>query len=867
MLIRRWNAATAPQLLLLATIFLSVPRLAETQPGLTIGFSGTGLRSINYGGTEFLANGDFRLNEVAFLNADSTVTDGSTASTVTVDANLQTQTRAYNWGSIVTSYSIVGSNQLRISVTVNNQTPNTIQRIWMEPLSVHFPSSPPEFGPGYPLITDTVQQPAVQPMTYNGGLLVVAVDDLLKPLQIGFPYSYDGPANTIFPLTLNTDRVASYCDCFRTINRPIPGNSSDTFLFSLRFGGPGSTPVSLASDVYQNFAAAFPPTMFWPDRRAIASLHIASWPNGSAAYATNPRGWFNDPSVDVTTAAGVANFQQRLLAYADYSISILNNMNAQGMITWDIEGEQFPGFVGDPTIMATVAPEMAGIADAYFAKFRNAGFRVGVAVRPEQVILSPDGATIQENFVSDQLGALLPKITYAHNRWGATLFYIDSNIIYWNDQHPIDRLIFETLHNLFPDSLFIPEHSDAQYWAYSAPYLQLDQGFTSTPAAVRFMYPNAFTVISTADGAIQQNFNALVTAVQQGDVLLFRGWFNDPQNALDASIYQAAGASAPLVVSVTPQFAAAGPGQTVQLAATVAGTANQSVTWTLDSGSAGSLSPAGLYTSPASIAGQQIATVRATSGADGTKSATASITVAPSVAVSLLPQGESIGPNQLLQLTAAVAGNTNQQVTWSLLSGPGSLSQSGLYRAPVSIAAQQTVTVEATSSADQTKSATATITLLPAFSLSVSPGSGSLSAGQTLQFTSSVTGNANQQVTWSIAPAGLGIISASGLYTAPSSIGAQQTVTVRATSVADGTKFASATITLNPAVGISLAPNTGSLSAGQTLQFTPTVTGSGNQQVTWNIAPAGLGIISSSGLYQAPSAVASQQSVTIRPRA
>jgi hypothetical protein len=53
-------------------------------------------------------------------------------------------------------------------------------------------------------------------------------------------------------------------------------------------------------------------------------------------------------------------------------------------------------------------------------------------------------------------------------------------------------------------------------------------------------------------------------------------------------------------------------------------------------------------------------------------------------------------------------------------------------------------------------------------------------------------------VTWSIQPPGTGSVNASGLYTAPASIASQSTVQVIATSVADGTKSASAAVTLNP---------------------------------------------------------------------
>src|SRR5262244_3268467 len=101
--------------------------------------------------------------------------------------------------------------------------------------------------------------------------------------------------------------------------------------------------------------------------------------------------------------------------------------------------------------------------------------------------------------------------------------------------------------------------------------------------------------------------------------------------------------------------------------------------------------------------------------------------------------------------------------------------------------------VTATSLADPTKSVSATITLMPPVGVSVSPAAATLSQGQTQQFTATVTGSGNSAVTWSIAPS-LGTVSAAGLYTAPVSIGSQQAVMVTATSVADPTKSASATI-------------------------------------------------------------------------
>ena len=143
--------------------------------------------------------------------------------------------------------------------------------------------------------------------------------------------------------------------------------------------------------------------------------------------------------------------------------------------------------------------------------------------------------------------------------------------------------------------------------------------------------------------------------------------------------------------------------------------------------------------------------------------------------------------------------------------------------------------------------------------------SGSLTANQTLQLIANVTGTSNTAVTWSILNGGPGAISTSGVYTAPASISTQQTVTVQAMSLADNTVTATATITLNPAVAVTLNPNLISLNASQTQQFTSTVTGTANKGVTWSLSPStGSGSITAGGLYTAPANVTSPQTVLVQ---
>ncbi len=136
--------------------------------------------------------------------------------------------------------------------------------------------------------------------------------------------------------------------------------------------------------------------------------------------------------------------------------------------------------------------------------------------------------------------------------------------------------------------------------------------------------------------------------------------------------------------------------------------------------------------------------------------------------------------------------------------GAGTVSQPGLYTAPAAIPTAQTVLVTATDLANSLITESATITLIPPV-VSVTPTNATLYAGQTEQFFAPITNSTNTQVTWSIAPAGAGSVSPSGLYSAPIGITSQQSVTITATSQAVPTLSASAVITLSPTQCVSNA--------------------------------------------------------------
>lgn len=231
-----------------------------------------------------------------------------------------------------------------------------------------------------------------------------------------------------------------------------------------------------------------------------------------------------------------------------------------------------------------------------------------------------------------------------------------------------------------------------------------------------------------------------------------------------------------------------GLGTTLQFTATVTGSTNTAVTWSVDTiaggnSADGTITSGGLYTAPTTVGSH---TVTATSVADPTKSASAAIQVAQG-AISISPTSATVAPGATQQFTATVQGESSTGVTWSVdgttggSTTVGTISASGLYTAPPQTGAH---TVKATSVVDPSLSASAAATI---FGLTVSPAAALVVPSGTQQFTATVTGSPITGVNWFVdGVAGgntqFGTISTKGLYTAPFAVGAH---TITATAVAN----------------------------------------------------------------------------------
>jgi hypothetical protein len=185
-----------------------------------------------------------------------------------------------------------------------------------------------------------------------------------------------------------------------------------------------------------------------------------------------------------------------------------------------------------------------------------------------------------------------------------------------------------------------------------------------------------------------------------------------------------------VTVSVSPSSANVTVNTKQQFTATVSGSSNQAVTWDVNgmvggNGTAGFIdSVSGLYTAPAAPPSPATVTVHASSSAvTPVAVGSASVTVVnappppPPVGISISPTSASVRVKATKQFTVAVTNTTNTSVTWKVngVNGGnatfGTVSSSGLYKAPNNVPSSAKVSVTAISAADTTKSASASVTV------------------------------------------------------------------------------------------------------------------------------------------------------------
>jgi hypothetical protein len=210
-------------------------------------------------------------------------------------------------------------------------------------------------------------------------------------------------------------------------------------------------------------------------------------------------------------------------------------------------------------------------------------------------------------------------------------------------------------------------------------------------------------------------------------------------------------------LTITPASATTVSGQTQQF------TANMPATWT--SSCSGMNATTGLFTSPA--AQGTVCSITATATGAVAYTAAASDTIGASGVFSVTPASGTVQENATQQFTASASAN------WTTTCG--SISSSGLYKAPLYPSTTCTVTATATSGGESAK---AQLTLVSP--IVMTPVSASTALGQTQQFT------ANMPVTWT---AKCGTITSGGLYTANGTVDTDCTIEAIATGTIKYTAY------------------------------------------------------------------------------
>ncbi|MDQ2711699.1 MAG: hypothetical protein M3Y72_01985 [Acidobacteriota bacterium] len=571
-------------LLILSGLLLVAGRPIEAASGLNVTYGNGGVQQLSYNGTLLEDSGAYPADAFHIWHMKATDLNGNLMSGGQYGWGETNNGRSWNpvnhtwtyrfvWGTIDVQFVQAGDTLNVRVATVNNPSSGIIfDGATIYPFVLRFPQLPLGFvNASYEHFAFNSTGPSVTVADFGMGEVAAVYADASKLLYTG--YQPAGAPNTYFPIISGTsiDGMATF---FPHQDRPVLPGQTDFFTVSLRFAPSGTPAASLAKDAYQSWATVWPSTLQWNDRRVIGTVYLASSPGGdpthAGGYPNNPRRYFNDSNpndFDVRSSNGLSSFQNRILQQAQSNVQNLQKLAAQGAITWDIEGEAYPqptSYACAPDQIAQLAPEMESVItssssqyagmkldDAYFKTMRDAGFKVGVCVRPQHYTVNADGTASQVYLPDSQIAAeLIRKMRYAHDRWGATMFYVDSDVEV-NDAN-FDASIFAQAAAALPDSLIIPEESTPKYYAYTAAFRTfIFHGDLGTPADVYNFYPNAFSanLINDVDpNKLAQYRQQLTDSVRKGDILMVHADYWQANNPTVVQMYLDAGRTSTALV-------------------------------------------------------------------------------------------------------------------------------------------------------------------------------------------------------------------------------------------------------------------------------------------------------------------------------
>lgn len=305
---------------------------------------------------------------------------------------------------------------------------------------------------------------------------------------------------------------------------PVAAGETWSYDLTMRFGPYREVAVKyFTPEAFRQVRAEFPQLINWIDKRPISRLFLSEFAYRSSS---NPRGYLYDAGLN---AIDIPTFRAALTSYVSYRITNnldLMNPKPQGVIVWDLEGNEFGGFVygGCPDQMAFVSPEMEACADDMFALFAAAGYRFGMTIRPDNVDHSSPHDHSQVSTQDEALAILDAKISYAINRWGemCSIFYIDSTGI--DTSRVVSQKVYQTLMERYPNILLIPETPPALAAGCTMDYrdgryepLETDRGI--------YYHASSYLVPDISQLGDEDYYDGFVQALLDGSITFVEMWY------------------------------------------------------------------------------------------------------------------------------------------------------------------------------------------------------------------------------------------------------------------------------------------------------------------------------------------------------
>ncbi len=364
------------------------------EPRVRASFGKQGLTSLKRAGTSLLANGtpqvnrvilekktrnDEGVNEYAFETIEDADPD------VTFKRSKNRLTYGYNWGTVSFTYR-EGSDRLELTTTIRNTSDWTVAMFDVTPFRLSLPeklNQPKDWN----RVAKMPGEFNVVEATYGDRKLLLCGETVM-PLHLGFGKPRNGDKELPVTLRGNVNILESGGVTYHHYGLPrVASGETLKMRMSLRFTKADQDTFDVASDMVQAFRTYHRPALKWTDRRPIGAIFL---PSGRGP-ANNPRNWFKEEDLDVRTKEGKKKLREKFMKFAERSVSTLKKTNAQGMVLWNPEGGENPHpvtYIGDPRMVKKVAPELTDVYPDFFQKFRDAGLRTGVCIRPSQTYMT-----------------------------------------------------------------------------------------------------------------------------------------------------------------------------------------------------------------------------------------------------------------------------------------------------------------------------------------------------------------------------------------------------------------------------------------------------------------------------------------------